>query len=61
MKLLRLVWAVVATFTMALLALATTAWIWGGTATSMATALSLALPYLPAGQTLTVDLSLIHI
>ena len=55
MKLLRLVWAVVATFTMALLALATTAWIWSGTATSLATALSLALPYLPAGQTLAVD------
>ena len=55
MKLLRLVWAVVATFTMALLALATTAWIWSGTATSLATALSLAQPYLPAGQSLAVD------
>jgi translocation and assembly module TamB len=55
MKLLRLVWAVVATFIMALLALAATAWVWSGTATSLATALSLALPYLPAGQTLAVD------
>jgi translocation and assembly module TamB len=35
--------------------LAATAWVWSGTATSLATALSLALPYLPAGQTLAVD------
>ena len=55
MKLLRLVWGVVATFTMALLALAATFWVWSGTATSLATALTLALPYLPAGQTLAVD------
>ena len=55
MKLLRLVWAVVATFIMALLALAATAWVWSGTANSLATALALALPYLPAGQTLAVD------
>ncbi|MCX7225324.1 MAG: hypothetical protein NT071_06850, partial [Burkholderiales bacterium] len=55
MKLLRLVWGVVATFTMALLALAATFWVWSGTVTSLATALSLALPYLPAGHTLAVD------
>ncbi|MEY4266980.1 MAG: hypothetical protein RIS90_1515, partial [Pseudomonadota bacterium] len=54
-RLLGLIWRLVATCLMGLLGLAVSFWIWSGSTGSLATALHYALPQLPAGQTAVVS------
>lgn len=54
-RLLGLMWRLVATCLMALLGLAASLWLWSGRPGSLATALHYALPQLPAGQTAVVS------
>ena len=54
-RLLGLIWRLLATCLMALLGLAASFWLWSGSTGSLATALHYALPQLPAGQTAMVS------